>query len=121
MALSHEITTICISETSQTIFLGTSSGVILFGKYPLETTEEPAEQGLVLRGKLSSVKIHCQPLSDLKLTHNCRFLFAGIRGDGLSILRLRRIGGSLKGYSPCDLSNYNFIETSSSPYLEQLQ
>lgn len=121
VVISHEITAICISETSQTIFLGTSSGVVLFGNYPLEIAEESAEEGPVLRGKLSSVKIHCQPLSELKLTHNCRFLFAAIRGDGLSILRLRRIGGSLKGYSPFDVSNYNFIETSSSPYLEQLQ
>lgn len=71
--------------------------------------------------KDSNENCQSQPLSELKLTHNCRFLFAAIKGDGLSILRLRRIGGSLKGYSPFDVSNYNFIETSSSPYLEQLQ
>jgi len=38
--ISHDITAICISETSQTIFLGTSSGVVLFGKYPIEIEEE---------------------------------------------------------------------------------
>ena len=68
-----------------------------------------------------SVKVHYQPLSDLMLTNNCKFLFAAIKGDGLSILRAKRLAGSGKGgYSSFDISNYNFIESSSIPYLENV-
>jgi hypothetical protein len=66
----------------------------------------------------SSVKVHLQPLADIILTNNCKFLFIAIKGDGLSILRVKRLSGGKGGYNPYDISNYNFIETSSTPYLE---
>lgn len=75
----------------------------------------------VFKVHYQSVKVHYQPLSDLMLTNNCKFLFAAIKGDGLSILRAKRLPGSGKGgYSSFDISNYNFIESSSTPYLENV-
>lgn len=38
----------------------------------------------------------------------------------MSILRAKRFSGSKGGYNPFDISNYNFIETSSMPYLDNV-
>lgn len=68
----------------------------------------------------ATVKVHSQPLADIILTNNCKFLFTSIKGDGLTIMRVKRVAGGKGGYNPFDISNYNFIETSSSPYLENV-
>jgi hypothetical protein len=90
---------------------------VLYCAYPLEIREETVDDQRVFKVTYQSVKIHSQPLTDIMLTNNCKFLFTAIKGDGLSILRAKRLAGSKGGYNPFDISNYNFIETSSSPYL----
>lgn len=35
-------------------------------------------------------------------------------------MRVKRVSGGKGGYNPFDISNYNFIETSSTPYLENV-
>jgi len=67
------------------------------------------------------VRVHSSPTSDLLLTNNGKFLFAASKGEGLAILRLRRSEGMGGCYNSFDISNYNFIETSSKPYLEAVQ
>ena len=69
----------------------------------------------------SSIRVHSSPTADLLLTNNGKYLFAVSKNEGLAIIRIRKNGGMGHHYNSFDISNYNFIETSSKPYLETVQ
>jgi hypothetical protein len=119
--IEEHVTCITLREQAQLAFLGTHDGKVLFCPYPFQPQQETLNDATVFRLSFRSVRVHCCPTADLLLTNNGKFLFASSKGEGLSILRIRKTGGMGQCYSPFDISNYNFIESSSKPYLESVQ
>jgi hypothetical protein len=70
---------------------------------------------------MQTVRVHSRATAELLLTNNAKFLFASSRGEGLAILRVRKTGRPGRGYNSYDISNYNFIEITSKPYLETMR
>lgn len=118
ISISEDISCIVIRDDAQTAFLGTQDGKILLTTYPFVLEEETIDDVKIHKIKYKSVKVHSSPTSDLLLTNNGKYIFSVSRREGLAILRVKKGNGMIRCYNPCDLSNYNFIETSSKPYLE---
>ena len=118
ITIPEDITCIVIRDDAQTAFLGTQDGKILLAAYPFVMEEETVDDAKIFKIKYKSVRVHSNPTTDLLLTNNGKYIFSVSKREGLAILRVKKGNGMIRCYNPCDLSNYNFIETSSKPYLE---
>jgi enolase len=118
--LDEDITCILIKENIETAFFGCADGKVLVSSYPLKPHEETLCEQTFQRITYKSLGIHSSPIADLLLTNNNKYLFSSSKGEGLAIIKIKK--NSMGGYyNTFDISNYNFIETSSKPYLEMVQ
>ena len=114
IGVGEEVTSILVKDAIKTIFLGTAEGKVLFGEYPLR---EVHGNNPVLT--MREVRVHHEPITEMLMSNNHKFMWCRLRGQGLGMLKAKWLA-SHTVYNPFDISNYNFIETSSLPYLEHV-